>query len=125
MSLIQRRSIVEDLRTLPLGRPVTDFLDYLVVEAGLSDNTVLAYGRDLREFLKFCRDSEIGKIEDVKPWLVRKYFGPRTAAETGPAQKKIGAVNPQSAIRNFSMRARPSGPWWPFACSCDSPSCGV
>ena len=64
MSLTQRQSIVADLRTLPLGKPVTDFLDYLVIEAGLSDNTVLAYGRDLREFVKFCRDNEIEKMED-------------------------------------------------------------
>jgi integrase/recombinase XerD len=91
MSLTQRQSIVEDLRTLPLGRPVTDFLDYLVVEAGLSDNTVLAYGRDLREFLKFCRDNEIGKIEQVKPWLVRKYFGPRSAAKADPAGGSVRA----------------------------------
>jgi len=100
MSLAQRQTIVADLRTLPLGRTVTDFLDYLVVEAGLSDNTVLAYGRDLREFLKFSRDNKIGKIEEVKPWLVRKYFGPRAGAETNSPQKKIGAANPQSAIAN-------------------------
>jgi integrase/recombinase XerD len=97
MSLAQRQSIVADLRTLPLGRIVTDFLDYLVVEAGLSDNTVLAYGRDLREFLRFCRDNRIEKIEEVKPWVVRKYFGPRATAET-TGLKKIGAANPQSEI---------------------------
>lgn len=98
MSLAQRQTIVADLRTLPLGRTVTDFLDYLVVEAGLSDNTVLAYGRDLREFLKFSRDNGIGKIEEVQPWLVRKYFGPRTTAEADLPQKRIGAGHPQAAI---------------------------
>jgi integrase/recombinase XerD len=77
---------------------VTDFLDYLVVEAGLSDNTVLAYGRDLREFLKFSRDNGIGKIEEVQPWLVRKYFGPRTMAEADLPQKRIGAGQSQAAI---------------------------
>ncbi len=59
MSLTQRQSVIEGLRRLPLGRTVTDFLDYLVVEAGLSDNTILAYGRDLRAFLEFCRDGGI------------------------------------------------------------------
>jgi len=97
MSLAQRQTIVADLRTLPLGRTVTDFLDYLVVEAGLSDNTVLAYGRDLREFLRFCQDSKIEKMEDVKPWLVRKYFGPRTETGTDAPKRRIGAANPQSA----------------------------
>jgi integrase/recombinase XerD len=80
MSQTQRQTIIKELQTLPLGRPVTDFLDYLVVEAGLSDNTVLAYGRDLREFLKFCQGNKIGAMAEVKPWLVRKYFGPRTPA---------------------------------------------
>jgi len=100
MSLAQRQTIVADLRTLPLGRTVTDFLDYLVVEAGLSGNTVLAYGRDLREFLRFCQESKIEKMEDVKPWLVRKYFGPRASTETDAPKKRVGAANPQSAIRN-------------------------
>lgn len=100
MSLTQRQSIVADLRTLPLGKPVTDFLDYLVIEAGLSDNTVLAYGRDLREFLRFCRDNEIDKMAAVQPWLVRKYFGPRMDAQSDPPRKKIGAAHPPSAIRN-------------------------
>jgi integrase/recombinase XerD len=100
MSLAQRQTIIADLRTLPLGRTVTDFLDYLVVEAGLSDNTVLAYGRDLREFLRFCRDSKIEKMEDVKPWLVRKYFGPRAETGTDVPKKKIGAANPPSATGN-------------------------
>jgi integrase/recombinase XerD len=79
MSLAQRQTIVKALHTLPLGRPVVDFLDYLVVEAGLSDNTILAYGRDLRAFLEFCRENEIARVEEVKPGLVRKYFGPRSA----------------------------------------------
>ncbi len=37
-----------------LGQSVRSFLNYLTVEAGLANNTILAYGRDLRSFLKFC-----------------------------------------------------------------------
>jgi integrase/recombinase XerD len=96
MSLTQRQTIVAALRPLPLGRPVTDFLDYLSVEAGLSDNTILAYGRDLREFLKFCRDNEIKELGQVRPWLVRKYFGPRSAdsaaVPTGGIAKPAGSL---------------------------------
>lgn len=105
MSLTQRQSIVEDLRTLPLGKPVTDFLDYLVIEAGLSDNTVLAYGRDLRAFVKYCRDNEIGKIEDVKPGLVGRYFGPRVAVKADAAQKKTAAAQPRFANESSAKRA--------------------
>jgi integrase/recombinase XerD len=59
---------------LPLGKDVVDFLDYLVVEAGLSSNTILAYGRDLRQFLRFCSDEGIAKIEQVKAHVIQKYL---------------------------------------------------
>jgi integrase/recombinase XerD len=74
MSLTQRQSVIEGLRTLPLGRTVTDFLDYLMVEAGLSDNTVLAYGRDLREFLRFCQRAGIRRTSELGPRPVQKYL---------------------------------------------------
>ena len=95
MSLTQRQTIVEDLRKLPLGPTATDFLDYLMIEAGLSDNTVLAYGRDLRVFLTFSRDEGVTKMEELRPWLVRKYFGPRSevaaaTAQTGRVAKASG-----------------------------------
>jgi integrase/recombinase XerD len=73
MSLKQKQSVLAGLRALPLGRPAADFLDYLAVEAGLSENTLLAYGRDLRDFLKFCRRSQVDKITDLSPCLVQKY----------------------------------------------------
>jgi len=53
MSLMQRQTSVADLRATPGGRAVVDFLDYLTIEAGLSNNTILAYGRDLRAFVEF------------------------------------------------------------------------
>ncbi|MCU0913622.1 MAG: tyrosine recombinase XerD [Planctomycetes bacterium] len=74
MSRAQRQSIVADLRELPLGGTVVDFLDYLTVEAGLADNTILGYGRDLREFLRACRDEGIKDIRQFTPVLVQKYM---------------------------------------------------
>jgi len=44
----------------PLGKVVLAFLNYLTVEAGLSDNTILGYGRDLKDFTAFCH------LKDVK-----------------------------------------------------------
>ena len=63
MLLAQKQSIIEDLRSLPLGTDVIGFLDYLVVEAGLSHNTLLAYGRDLRHFLQFFAASRWPKSD--------------------------------------------------------------
>jgi len=73
MSVIQKQSVMRELRAVPLGRPVADFLDYLVVEAGLADNTVLAYGRDLKDFVAFCSAAGIVEVEGVNPRLVQKY----------------------------------------------------
>jgi integrase/recombinase XerD len=74
MSLTQRQSVVRELHSLPLGQTAGEFLDHLTVEAGLSHNTVLAYGRDLKEFLAFCRDNGVAKISGLKPVLVQKYL---------------------------------------------------
>ena len=41
------------------------FLSYLRVEKGLSHNTILAYGRDLRRFDEFLRARKKGKLESV------------------------------------------------------------
>jgi integrase/recombinase XerD len=74
MSLAQKQSVVDALRVSALGRTVVDFLDYLVVEAGLSDNTVLAYGRDLRDFSGFCRENGVDDIAKLRLHMVQKYL---------------------------------------------------
>jgi integrase/recombinase XerD len=74
MSLVQKQSVVRELDSLPAGRTATEFLDHLTVEAGLSHNTILAYGRDLRDFLTFCRQDKVSEISRLTPQLVQKYL---------------------------------------------------
>lgn len=74
MSGNQRQSILAEIRSLPLGHLVVEFLDHLVVEAGLSDNTILAYGRDLRDFLRFCQGRGVEDPSELGPHLVQMYL---------------------------------------------------
>ncbi len=79
MPSTQIQSISQELPSLPLGQSVKKFLDYLIIEAGLSNNTVLAYGRDLKGFLKYCKSSKISRLQQIKPLLIQNYL--RTLAQ--------------------------------------------
>ncbi|HNS21239.1 MAG TPA: site-specific tyrosine recombinase XerD [Sedimentisphaerales bacterium] len=105
MSQVQRQSIVVGLRELPAGRPATDFLDYLTIEAGLSDNTILAYGRDLREFLGYAGGRGVGQIADVNVHLVQIYLGELARRDKSENSAKRALV----AIRMFLRFAKLRG----------------
>jgi integrase/recombinase XerD len=88
LSLLQVQSVNNQLAFLPLGHNVRDFLNYLKVEAGLSENTVLGYGRDLKEFLKYCKSSEICQPQEIQPGLIRKYLQILSKAEKSESSVK-------------------------------------
>ena len=73
----------EKLRQQPLGGVVEQFLDYLTVEAGLSPNTVLAYGRDLLGFTEHCSDQKADKMADIHPVMVYGYMKKLSKAGLG------------------------------------------
>ncbi len=58
----------------PLSSTVCQFLDYLQLEAGLSDNTVLAYGRDLLAFALYCRGRSVSDLRHVDPKIIYSYM---------------------------------------------------
>lgn len=74
MSLVQVQSVGRKLGELPLGQAVRDFLNYLTVEAGLAQNTVLAYGRDLKGFLEYCQSRKLKSLAEIKPPLIQSYM---------------------------------------------------
>jgi integrase/recombinase XerD len=84
---------------------VNDFLDYLVVEAGLSHNTVLAYGRDLRDFAVFCQDSGLEGIGQVRPQIVQTYLREYTYRQKRESSAKRALV----AIRMLLRFAKLTG----------------
>lgn len=48
-----------------MDRVLAAFADHLMVEKGLSENTVEAYGRDLRDFAEFLRGRGVTAFEDA------------------------------------------------------------
>jgi len=105
MASVQVQSIGEKLLDFPLGKNVKDFLNYLTVEAGLSENTILAYGRDLKAFLQYCQSQKVGRLGQIKPAIVHKYL--RILDQTNKAEGSIKRA--LVAIRMFLRFSRMMG----------------
>jgi len=101
----QIHSVNHALSELPLGRTANDFLAYLTVEAGLSDNTVLAYGRDLKGFLQYCNSTGLCQLQQVKPLLIQDYL--RQLAEQDRTESSVKRC--LVAIRMFLRYAKLNG----------------
>jgi integrase/recombinase XerD len=97
MPSVQTQTISNKLDELPLGRLVRDFLGYLTVEGGLSDNTIQGYGRDLRDFLEFCKSGKVSEIKQIRPALIQKYMIILAKGDRAEASAKRALV----AIRMF------------------------
>jgi len=105
MSLVQVQSVGERLLSLPLGQSVKDFLNYLAIEAGLSENTILAYGRDLRGFLEYCKTNKISRLGQIKPVLIQRYLVVLGRSDKAEGSTKRALV----AIRMFLRYAKLTG----------------
>lgn len=102
---MQRQSVGEKLLILPLGQDVKNFLNYLTVEAGLAENTVLAYGRDLKSFLGHCKSNNIKHLSQIKLTIIQDYLRIITHDQKGESSIKRALV----AIRMFLRYARLMG----------------
>ncbi|MCD4831810.1 MAG: site-specific tyrosine recombinase XerD [Anaerohalosphaeraceae bacterium] len=70
----QLSNLAKKLEEMPVGKSVKRFIDYLRVECGLSENTVLAYGRDLKSFLDYCLGKSIAGPDDINQKHVFEYM---------------------------------------------------
>ena len=73
MLTVQKKILAERLVELPIGSDVRDFLNYLTIEAGLADNTVLAYGRDMRGFLEYGLSKNVKILGQIDAPLIQSY----------------------------------------------------
>lgn len=77
-------------------REIDGFLDYLNDNLGLSDNTLAAYGRDVRQCLVFLDSRGIGRlgevtIDDLRAWM----------ADMAPTRARSSMARKTVAVRRF------------------------
>ena len=81
----QLQNLTDKLLAQPLGTTIKQFLDYLTIEAGLSSNTVLGYGRDLKSFIQHSKSSGISTLSDIQPQHIYAYMKKLTVASRAEA----------------------------------------
>ncbi len=80
-----------------LDIPLDRFLHFLVVEKGLSPNTLEAYSRDLTQYFRFLESIGISDLSQTQPETLYEYLGTlRTRKLSGRTQARI-----LSALRSF------------------------
>jgi integrase/recombinase XerD len=80
-----------------MDRYLDIFLNYLVVEKGLSLNTLDAYGRDLRRYLEYLEGSGVQGVDKVSQGNVLGYLSALKAAELSPRSR----ARVLSSVRGF------------------------
>ncbi len=105
VSSVQTQSVQKKLLCLPLGQEIKNFLNYMSVEAGLSNNTILAYGRDLKSFMEYCKAKKIRLLKQIKPALIYDYIRVLTKEQKSEGSIKRNLV----AIRMFLRFAKLTG----------------
>jgi integrase/recombinase XerD len=53
---------------------LTRYLNYLLIERGMAQNTLEAYGRDLRRYFQFLQQKDITELQEVKPEVIIEYL---------------------------------------------------
>lgn len=83
--------------TDPLSGEVDAFLNFLRLECGASENTILAYTRDLTRFAELLRRSGANGIAEVRPAHVTRFL----REELGAGRAVATAARELAAVRSF------------------------
>ena len=55
--------------------PLEEFFDYLTVEKGLAQNTLMAYRQDLSSYKNYLKTAKIRDFSQINRNHIMKYFG--------------------------------------------------
>ncbi len=81
------------------------YINYLIVEKGLADQTVEAYSSDLSAFLAFLKSHAIKTVHQVDPAVILRYLIDLRTNKRGPRTRARHLVS----IRGFYKYLRQSG----------------
>lgn len=73
------------------------YIQYLLVEKGLSKNTVIAYSSDILQYIKFLKDRSISSPDEIDHFMIRAYL--MELSRIGNKQRSI--ARKLAVIRNF------------------------
>ena len=88
----------------PIADDAHRYLDHLMVERGLSANTLGAYRRDLRRYLSFLSERGIGSADDVDEAAIRSFLASISASTHGQEAAPYAATTVAralSSVRSF------------------------
>lgn len=80
---------------------VDEYLKFIQLEKGLSENTIAAYRRDLNHYLNYLEDQKISKLDFIDRQIVQQWFG--VLHDEGRSTKSIARFT--STIRSFHQFA--------------------
>lgn len=90
-----------------LERVVDAYMRHVTIERGLSEHTVAAYQRDLRDYLSWLQGEGIEEIEQITAATTSGYLAARAAAVTAPAASTLARM--QSSVRGLHRFAVAEG----------------
>jgi integrase/recombinase XerD len=86
----------------PLQRAIRTYLDHLVVERGVADNTLKSYRRDLRRYLEYLVDEGIDEVAQVTEQQVSGFLRAlREGNQEHPPLSAGSAARTVVAVRGF------------------------
>ncbi|MDZ7576725.1 MAG: site-specific tyrosine recombinase XerD [Candidatus Nanopelagicales bacterium] len=85
-----------------IARVATEYLDHLVVEKGISPNTLDAYRRDLGRYTQFCAARSVTSLTDATESLIGDFLGwLRSPGQEGPELSAASAARTMAAVRGL------------------------
>ncbi len=70
------------------------FLDYMLVERGMSSNTIAAYGRDIGQFVEFAREMGTTSVGNIRSTLLMVYLArlQRENYASSSVERKLASI---------------------------------